>query len=464
MADRSKSNLDRSAEARATQRSRLIAGIVAVANRDGYAATTVSAVIKEAKVSKPTFYEYFKDRDDCFIAAIGSVHTRLLGLLAGAVSDPPPEQAATAAVRALLKFANSEPALMRFIATESLAGASAILDARDEGVAKIAQLIDRRLGQAPPRAPTPDIAVALMIGGLYRLVGARARRGERLTDSELQELLQWIDEYNVPCVKRRWHTLQPSTAFASAAAQTLVSPGAPQPPLPGRLRAPEPLPPGRPTLSEADVAANQRLRIVLAAARLANEKGLATVTVAEIAKQAQVDLRVFYSLFAKKQDVFFAVQEHGFNEGTAVAAATFFSGETWPDRMWTMGVAFHRFLEANPQFTRFGFVESYTAGPDVARRADEGTLNVTIFLQEGLQFASKPTLPSPVAMHALVLCHYENVYRQARGSDSPKFLELFPNIMSIWLCPFLGPTETNRFVDEHTRVASPSQHDRRPPA
>jgi AcrR family transcriptional regulator len=449
MADRSTSKLDRSAAARATQRSRLIAGMIAVANRDGYASSTVSAVIAEAKVSKPTFYEYFKDREDCFIAAIDSGQERLLSHLTSVVSDAPHEQAASAAVRALLEFSGSEPALMRFITSEALAGTSAILDARDRGIAEIADSIESRLNEAAPDAPTPDLAVAIAIGGLYRLVGARARSDERLTDSELEQLLQWIDEYNVPRAARRWHTMQPSRRFASVAGEAPIS-----------LRAAEPLPPGRPSLSEADVAANQRLRIVFAATRLANEKGFAAVTVAEIAKLAQVDLRAFYSLFANKQDVFFAVQEHGFNEGTAVAAANFFSAGTWPERVWAMGVAFHRFLEANPQFARFGFVESYAAGPDVARRADEGTVNVTIFLQEGLQFASKPTLPSPVAMHALVLCHYENVYRQARRSDSPKFLELFPNIMSLWLCPFLGPVETNRFVDEQTRAASPADRDR----
>jgi AcrR family transcriptional regulator len=450
VADRSTSRLDRTAAARATQRSRLIAGMIAVANRDGYAASTVSAVIAEAKVSKPTFYEYFRDREDCFVAAIDSAQEPLLNHVVGAISNAPHEQAASAAVRALLDFASSEPALMSFITSELLAGTGAILDARDAGIAAIAGSIEERLSEAAPDAPTPDLALVVAIGGLYRLVGARARLDERLTDSEVEELLQWIGEYNVPRGERRWHTMQPSTTFASLIRETPVSPDAPEPLLPGRLRAPEPLRPGRPTLSEADVAANQRLRIVFAATQLANEKGFAAVTVTEIAKLAQVDLRVFYSLFAKKQDVFFAVHEQGFNEVTAVAAASFFTGGTWPERLWAMGVTFHRFMEENPQFARFGFVESYATGRDVARRTDEGTVNVTLFLQEGLQHASKPTLPSPVAMHAMVLCHYENVYRQLRRSDSPKLLELFPNIMSIWFCPFLGPAETNRFIDEQT--------------
>ena len=62
---------------KSSQRERLLAGMVAAANRDGYADANVSAVIAEAGVSRPTFYDYFSDRDDCFVAAIADMHERL---------------------------------------------------------------------------------------------------------------------------------------------------------------------------------------------------------------------------------------------------------------------------------------------------------------------------------------------------------------------------------------------------
>ena len=43
-----------------TQRKRLIAGMIDVANRNGYANASISAVTTAAGVSKPTFYEYFR--------------------------------------------------------------------------------------------------------------------------------------------------------------------------------------------------------------------------------------------------------------------------------------------------------------------------------------------------------------------------------------------------------------------
>jgi AcrR family transcriptional regulator len=417
--------------------------MITVANRDEYAGASVSAVVAEAKISKPTFYEYFQDRDGCFIAALNSVLARVLDAVRGAVEATTPELAAVAGVRAMLEFASSEPPLARFMTNEPLAGGQAILDARDEGIDAIAEIIEARLKAAPPDAPTPDLPVKVVIGGLHRLLGARVGRGQRLTDSEVEDLLRWLTDYNVPREECRWQTMQASTSFATPPKHS-----------PSSLRAPEPLPPGRPTLSEADVAANQRLRIIFAAAKLADERGYAGVTVAEIARLAQVDLRVFYSLFAKKQDVFVATAEHGFQEGVAITAGAFFNGESWPERLWEMGAAFLLFLEANPHFARIGFIESYAAGRSVAQRSDDNTVAFTIFLQEGLQYSAKATPPGRIALEALTTCYFDNLYRQLRASRSPRLIGLLPNIVSLWLTPFLGPSETNRFIDGKTGAKS----------
>jgi AcrR family transcriptional regulator len=60
-----------------SQKERILAGIVAAVNDRGYAAGNVTAVIASAGVSRPTFYEYFTDRDECFLAAVEVVHRQL---------------------------------------------------------------------------------------------------------------------------------------------------------------------------------------------------------------------------------------------------------------------------------------------------------------------------------------------------------------------------------------------------
>src|ERR1700742_4650706 len=56
-----------------SQRERLLRAMVELASRGGYTAANVSAVAADAGVSKPTFYDYFADREDCFTQTIVGV-------------------------------------------------------------------------------------------------------------------------------------------------------------------------------------------------------------------------------------------------------------------------------------------------------------------------------------------------------------------------------------------------------
>ena len=44
-------------------------------------------MITEAVVSRPTFYEYFSDKDDCFLAALGEIQQQLVVGIETAVSS-----------------------------------------------------------------------------------------------------------------------------------------------------------------------------------------------------------------------------------------------------------------------------------------------------------------------------------------------------------------------------------------
>ncbi len=420
-----------------TQRDRLIAGIVAVANRDGHSRASVSAVISEAKVSKPTFYVYFQDRDDCFLEAWTDVHERLLSKVRAALAEQPAQDATSVAIATIVTFAGAEPGLARFLMNEPLAGGSSALDTRDKGIAELAAAIEETLQTAPPDAPSPDISLSFVIGGLYRLLASRLRRGEPATTALLDDIGEWVERYKAPRHKHRWGSMKKSPPLE------------PSPFLPKtKLRPPEALPRGRPRLPEAEVAENQRRRIMFSAARLAEQKGYAATTVIEIARRARVDLRTFYSLFSEKQDAFMAVHELGFQEVMGVAALAFFSGATWPERSWEAGRAFTQFLESNPTIANVGFVEAYAVGPGAAQRVEDSHIAFTIFLQEGLQYSSTPNPPSRIALEAIVTTIFEIIYRQVRASPPAQIPGALPHIAHLWLTPFLGPDETNRFIDE----------------
>lgn len=57
-----------------TQRKRLLLGITRAVARKGYAAASVADVLKEVRVSRRTFYEMFKDKEGCYLAAYDLAH------------------------------------------------------------------------------------------------------------------------------------------------------------------------------------------------------------------------------------------------------------------------------------------------------------------------------------------------------------------------------------------------------
>ena len=48
-------------------RARIFEGMARVVGERGYAATTISDVVKAASISRRTFYEHFQDKEDCFV-------------------------------------------------------------------------------------------------------------------------------------------------------------------------------------------------------------------------------------------------------------------------------------------------------------------------------------------------------------------------------------------------------------
>jgi AcrR family transcriptional regulator len=420
-----------------TQRARLVEAMITVANRDGYARASVSAVIAEAGVSRPTFYDYFSDREDCLLAVISDLNALLLTEVSRALAAAPPAEATRAALRGLIGFASAEPAMAQFLTNSPMSCGGRALDARDAGIAAIERLIERAYASLDPATPMPDISARMLIGGLYRLLASRLRRGDAALSTILDDLLDWLARYELPLAEHRWRTLKP------------LSPAPPLPPgIANPLRAPRPLPRGRPRLSPEKVAENHRQRILVAVATLAETNGYNATTVADITSHAGLDSHAFYSLFSDKQDAFMAVHEVGFQQVMTVTAAAFFKGATWPERTWEAGRALAQFLQKNPLIAHVGFVEAGAVGPRAVQRVEDSHTAFTIFLQEGYQYAPQPPPPPRAALEAVITTLFETVYHQARRPGKPKLSGLLPHMIFLSLAPFLGPTEANRFIDQ----------------
>src|ERR687895_339934 len=72
----------------ASQRTRLLEAVGRAVAERGYAGATIDHIVRGAGVSKKTFYEHFRDKLDCFLAAYESASDELLARLREAQSGP----------------------------------------------------------------------------------------------------------------------------------------------------------------------------------------------------------------------------------------------------------------------------------------------------------------------------------------------------------------------------------------
>jgi AcrR family transcriptional regulator len=427
---------------REKQRERLLAAIVHVGAERGYEDTTIARVIERARVSRSTFYEHFPSKEECSLAALADLETRVLAEVADNIRERPPKDAAAAAIAALLALAERYPSEVRFLANEAMAAGPRALDARDRGIELIAGLIEDAHRSVNEATPIPTVPAGILIGSVHRVLAARLLLGETGLPALQEDLLGWVAAYAEPARVKHWDTLTRSPAPAR-----VHFPG--QAPMRSTLAAP----PGRPQRSVPTIAERHRQRIVLATAEILQRGGYAATTVAQITRAAGVDGRVFYRLFADKRDAFRAVHELAFQRTMAVTAGAFFTAEDWPRRIWQAGGAFTQYVEQNAALTHASLIEAHAGGREAVERLGELVAGFTIFLQEG--YEHRPTghgsPPSPLALEAIAQANFEILYRQARASASADMAGQLPRLAYVCLAPFVGPVRAGELIVEMMR-------------
>jgi AcrR family transcriptional regulator len=171
------------------QRERLLNGVVETVAERGYSATTIGAIAEAAKVSRRTFYEYFKDKEGCFLAAYEMIdnHVRGAMLAAGEPASPWPEQV-RARLAALLDVLSRDLAVARFYLTEPLAAGGEIAARYREAMQMLAETI--RPAAAPAEANL-EVRDQVLMGGIATLIARRLKAGE---PARLPELLPDLTE------------------------------------------------------------------------------------------------------------------------------------------------------------------------------------------------------------------------------------------------------------------------------
>lgn len=181
-----------------SQRARLLRAMAEVAAEKGYANTVVADVIARAGVSRRTFYELFRDKQDCFLAAYGETVDLLSNATVEAVTESPPD-ATTADVldrilSAYLGMLASEPLLAKTYLVEVYAAGPEAIARRRAFLDRFTELILALHAELARRGELVGeldaFGAEALVAAISMLVTTRVAAGEAESLPQLQDRLR----------------------------------------------------------------------------------------------------------------------------------------------------------------------------------------------------------------------------------------------------------------------------------
>jgi AcrR family transcriptional regulator len=161
------------------QRERLLAAVGEVSGVSTYAAMTVEDIIAAAGVSRRTFYDHFRSKDDAFLASYDAYAARLRERVDARLESAEGFAARVAALlEAMLEYFATEPGAAHVCVVEALAAGPAAIQRRAKTLAWLVDLVEDAAGSLPKRGRPSRFVAETLLGGVYESIHARAIAGK----------------------------------------------------------------------------------------------------------------------------------------------------------------------------------------------------------------------------------------------------------------------------------------------
>lgn len=161
------------------QRERIMVAVAEVVSEQDYGSASVEDIIKAAGLSRRTFYDHFKNKEEAFLASFDSVSGELMrdvyaafGAAEGFVDR------VVDCLTAFLGFVSERPIYAHMCIVEVLAAGPEAIERRNTLMSAFAALFDRAAKEEKGTLRTPPLVSEIIVGGIYEVVYARVLRGE----------------------------------------------------------------------------------------------------------------------------------------------------------------------------------------------------------------------------------------------------------------------------------------------
>jgi AcrR family transcriptional regulator len=158
-------------------RARICQAMAEVVAKQGYAAVTVSDVVRAAHVSRRTFYEHFQDKEDCFVETyrtgcengIAQIDAALRAL-----EDPDWRTRLWVSIETYVSILAAEPHFAKVLLIDVLGAGSRALEMRERVLGIYVEhyraLRERARSEDPDLPDVPDQFLRGLVGGIAELV------------------------------------------------------------------------------------------------------------------------------------------------------------------------------------------------------------------------------------------------------------------------------------------------------
>ena len=182
-------------QVQASQRQRILDAILDTVGEHGYSATTVAHVTKAAGISRTTFYEQFRSKEDAFLTAYDAFGEQFLADIAGVSVTATPAEVLSAAAEQLVDWGRRRPLACRAFLVEIHAVGEPGLSHRDRAMKRAEKRFDAVAAwvrSVDPSLPAPPRLVGRAVVAASWELTAQAVRTSRDTTEETREALAYV--------------------------------------------------------------------------------------------------------------------------------------------------------------------------------------------------------------------------------------------------------------------------------
>jgi AcrR family transcriptional regulator len=204
------------------------------------------------------------------------------------------------------------------------------------------------------------------------------------------------------------------------------------------------LPPGRHGLSREFVTRNQRDRLTAGMIAAVAENGYHGASITRIAAAAGISRRTFYTYFSSKEECFLDTYEQIADHIGASMEDAGAEEDDWPR---CVRAELHAMLEAfaaNPNLVWFCLIAPPNAGGEITAPYRDLLQRLYTILTAGRPTSPEIREPSKALAESLVGGIAILIVRQVKAGEGESLPDLVPDLLELFLTPFLGLAEAGR--------------------